>query len=714
VNALHLAALCAFTIAQPLFDLLSRYPEFFAAHESTGLEVVAFALVLLLVPPAILLALEALAGLAHPRLRGGLHLVFVWALAALLALQAVRRIHSLGPGAVFALAALAGAAAAAAYARSAPVRSIVTVLGAAPVLFLALFLFFSPVSKITFGSEAEAYDVRAASRPPIVMVVFDAFPTAMLMDARRQIDGGRYPSFAALARDATWFRNATNVHESTVSSVPSILDGRYPRKGLIPTVDDHPGNLFTLLGSSYEMNVAEEATNLCPRGLCHSTNRRSFGGRMRLLASDVSVVYSHLVVPDRIRDELPPINDTWTGFRRRDRVEAGPKRNVLRALGGGGRPARFHRAVARIRRRPGPTLDFMHVLLPHEPLQYLPSGRQYQAGADPDPSLDGPPSYDDDWLSQQAWQRHILQVGFTDRLLGSLLRRLRQTGLYDRALIVLTADHGITFRTKPTPAPAFRPGVLGFRRELTRENVEDIAPVPLFVKLPGQRRGRIDDRHARLIDVLPTVADVLGIRLPFRTDGLSLLDPRARARERILTFVKTDGERIEVDAAALERGRRASLARQLRLFGSGAGAPGVYGIGPHRELLGRRVDELTVVDGGDLRAEVQEGDRFDSVDLRSSFVPAHVTGWLRGGEAAGRDIALALNGRIVATSRSFEPLGRFKLEFSSLVPESAFRQGPNRLEVLEVLEVLEGGARPRLALLGGAGSGTPRSAPTRR
>ena len=34
-----------------------------------------------------------------------------------------------------------------------------------------------------------------------------------------------------------------------------------------------------------------------------------------------------------------------------------------------------------------PQLNFMHVLLPHEPRQYLPDQRQYQSGADPDPAL---------------------------------------------------------------------------------------------------------------------------------------------------------------------------------------------------------------------------------------------------------------------------------------------------------------------------------------
>ena len=47
--------------------------------------------------------------------------------------------------------------------------------------------------------------------------------------------------------------------------------------------------------------------------------------------------------------------------------------------------------------------------------------------------------------------------------------------------------------------------------------------MPLFIKLPGQRRGRIISRPVRTIDLLPTIADVLGIRIPWHVDGRSLL-----------------------------------------------------------------------------------------------------------------------------------------------------------------------------------------------
>ena len=156
--------------------------------------------------------------------------------------------------------------------------------------------------------------------------------------------------------------------------------------------------------------------------------------------------------------------------------------------------------------------------------------------------------------------------------------------MWDRALVVLTADHGVSFRVKPTPAPPFVLGRLGYRRELTTENAEDIVTVPLFVKYPGQSEGRTDPEWGRTIDILPTIADVLGIRLPFKVDGRSLRSPRPVPAT--LEYRGTDGEAVDIDRATLERGKAESLSHQLGLLGTGTWDR-AYRIGPHPELIGR-------------------------------------------------------------------------------------------------------------------------------
>src|SRR4029079_18433608 len=98
-------------------------------------------------------------------------------------------------------------------------------------------------------------------KPPIVFVVFDALPEAMLMKPDGGLDAERYPGFAELASKSTWYRNATTVHDSTVKSIPAMLDGRWPSNLRRPLVADHPVNLFTLLRRRYRV-CAEQDENI--------------------------------------------------------------------------------------------------------------------------------------------------------------------------------------------------------------------------------------------------------------------------------------------------------------------------------------------------------------------------------------------------------------------------------------------------------------------
>ena len=81
---LHLGALWALAVAQPLFDLIGQNPDFLAARGMRGLEVVRFAVLIALAPPLILVALEAGSGLVVAGLRRWLHSALVAVLFGLI------------------------------------------------------------------------------------------------------------------------------------------------------------------------------------------------------------------------------------------------------------------------------------------------------------------------------------------------------------------------------------------------------------------------------------------------------------------------------------------------------------------------------------------------------------------------------------------------------------------------------------------------------
>jgi hypothetical protein len=78
-----------------------------------------------------------------------------------------------------------------------------------------------------------------------------------------------------------------------------------------------------------------------------------------------------------------------------------------------------------------------------------------------------------------------------------------------------------------------------------------------------QKQGRVvDDRHVRTVDILPRIADVLGIKIPWHTDGTSAL-----AGGHGSGRVDVAGVSAPLAAAFAQRG--ALLARQLEILDSG-------------------------------------------------------------------------------------------------------------------------------------------------
>jgi hypothetical protein len=277
-------------------------------------------------------------------------------------------------------------------------------------------------------------------------------------------------------------------------------------------------------------------------------------------------------------------------------------------------------------------------------------------------------------------------VGYTDRLVGELLARLRRTGLLDRALLVVTADHGYSFRV----------GVKSWRLHSDR-NVEEIAPVPLFVKAPWQTEGKLDRSLAWNIDIVATVADLLGSRVFYRQDGRSVFSHAVRARREIAVRTRDFRHVVRIGPRELARRRAAWRALWARQFGTGAESELLYGepwrraydIGPHRDLIGRRVAALSVSSRGQApggeRASVANAALFGAVSLHERLFPTRVTGPLHGVPVdEHRELALAVNGRIQATGWSFDLAQPRREFFSFMLPESVVRSGANRLELFEL------------------------------
>lgn len=679
-QALHVLGISALAVAQPVFDTVARNSEFLVAHRPRPAELFALVGILTLLVPAIPLAFAWLTGRLSRRVGHAAILLTLLALALLMALQVLKRTTD------WTLPLVAGAAVAfavtfiVAYWFVPGVRSFVSVLSVAVVVVPGAFLldgsirtFWRPRAPTAASSHA------VATTTPIVVIVFDQLPLVSLLDARNEVDPGLYPAFAALSRDSVWFRNATAVAERTQMGLPAILTGRYPRPWTLPSDADHPDNLFTWLGASYKVRAFEPITALCPTALCEGSVSSGLE-RLGAILGDLSTVYLHVVTPEELAVRLPPVTQNWRDFdvptwqrrwRQRKRTD---RRDSLRA---------FLDAI----QPPGalPTFYFTHVLLPHEPFIYLPSGRRYDAlGGPVFGYAQGEVWTSDPWPVAVSHQRQLLQTVHVDRLLGQAVARLREVGLYDESLLVVTSDHGAAF----VPGEPFK--------DPSGANIAEIMAVPLFVKLPHQRdAGRVDDRNVETIDVVPTVAAALGTKAPWPTDGTSALAGGARQAKRMFWAGARTSK--DVDPSAVAERVRAAARRWHEMFGTPTDLYRIPGVDPAWQLVGRRVSEVPQVEQDGIDIALDDGGKYTDVDPRNSFQPVLVSGLAAsiGQASPGPVLAIAINGVIQSVARVFYRSERIRGRWMSVVPEGVYRPGMNDVRVFEVLREASGQWRLR-------------------
>ena len=281
-----------------------------------------------------------------------------------------------------------------------------------------------------------------------------------------------------------------------------IVTGDFPH-GYDPSDAAYPYNLFRLLAPKYNITIREDETRFCtgPEYHCPDVARVS---RKKHLLRAVTDLYLLRIAPlsivlrlqaDQLREELERFRDFLTGI--------GPS--------SGGKPV----------------LEFMHHELPHSPYLLSPGGAIHPRS----PSSFYPSLAGNIEVLQSLRNDYEMQVEFVDRELGEFLDRLKVAGVYDQALVIVTADHGVSWKLDA-------PG-----RVLSEANADMIFAIPLFIKLPGQTKPAVSNADVQSIDLLPTIAAVVGVKLPWAVAGRNIYGANPAPRQKIM--VDANGRKFE-------------------------------------------------------------------------------------------------------------------------------------------------------------------------
>ena len=686
-RTLHLFTLCAFAVTQPLLEALSNQKVYLHDQQFGWIEIGVLLFVLMIFVPLAFVGADTVFRRLSIRFQGRGHNTVMIGLMSLVILSLIRpyipdnRLTWIGFTGVIAPATALGCSCllASVYDRRQWLRSWLTLTSIGIVLSPALFLMNYQRSRLKETSIEATVTVK--NPVPIVLIIFDELSGNTLVNEQLEIDSQRFPQFARLASISTWYRNATTVSPRTEFAVPAILSGRFPAHESPALAADYPGNLFQVIEAtkSFEMVVFEPVTRLCSLSVKHTpTPEHSHKTKCWKLFAALVTVYPRLIFSSDTPVWFPEMPRQWFGIPTEEVLLASvdeSKTGLIRYPGTEERDHQQKHFLNFLCPSETPRFCFFHTVLPHYPWTFLASGEQYQSEL----AISHTPAgargeLGENWDNDPPTVirnelRYRQQVGYVDRFIGKVLDRLKETDLLDRCLLIVTADHGVSFH----------PG--HSRRLPDAVNLSDIMNVPLFVKLPGQLSGTTDDRNIESVDLLPTIAEVIGAPLPEPIDGTSVSDEVRRPRKTL--YYHGSMTVCEPDVP----GRLNSIRRQQILY-ENKGLDWMPTIAvSHPDWHGRSIkdfiiDERTIpVELDDVQSRNTNNE--SSADL--TIVPRFISGILDADDLSTVpvEMVLAIDGIIRDTSKS--SLTRYHEQaFEFLITESMAPGSVGKVELFVV------------------------------
>ncbi len=263
--------------------------------------------------------------------------------------------------------------------------------------------------------------------------------------------------------------------------------------------------------------------------------------------------------------------------------------------------------------RSKPFFVWVHLMETHSP--YDPSARARAALPPLDPPVVIPPSVNvPEWLIKQPTRNLRVyqalydgEIRTADDAIGEFLGKMRGAGLWDRTVIVLTADHGEEFMEH---------GGMEHNRTL----YDEVVHVPLIVRIPGLAPRRLA-AQVEIVDLFPTLTAIAGAPQPgniagsdlspvlagrqqpdkfavsenigqaiaLRTAGWKLIEYKDGRRE-LFRLSEDRGERHDVSATELKQ--VAAMSEPLRNIGAQASAAGEKIAREHTEIASSILDRL--------------------------------------------------------------------------------------------------------------------------
>jgi len=671
---LVLFCLTGLAITEPVLTIFGSSPELFYFYKvEKGPLLIFYALTVAVFPAILILLILVFTSLWSKNLSGLFYKIALAVLSGLWAIQLFKWTIGIEGAEILAVTGIIfGVFFLFIYSKYPLVNTGLKIASVLPFVTVGVFLFSSKTGNLLQKSETAVSSSNTdADLSSVLFILLDEFPTMTILNEEGNLDEVRYPNLAQFSKQASWYRHHTILAGQTLHSVPSILTGQIP-VSLTPSMDNFPENLFTLLAPTHDLVSFEAVTRLCglpkcSEGLPGGSRKQSAPRMVDLFSTTISLWIQRISLTN---SQGARLDDFKEEIIKKSETSDSEKTDLLRFFDPAyqvniaqAKPVRLNRFVNTLVESEKPALYFIHLELPHYPFRFYPNGQIYDL---PHTRRPYSGSNDDggDWLARLTEHRFLLQAQYTDLLLEDIFSQLKSSGSWDDMLVVITADHGRSFKLNTDG------------RTMTPQTLDRIAYTPLMIKKPRQQKGNIDDSNLLAYDIVPTIADILGVNIPWSVDGLHAGHPEIALRGETKSyfpkkypkrFVSDLGEKklfhdseyfpkyFSRRVGALQEGRD-----PLSILNQNLGSDEYFGLSP---------SEFEVKKGG--LAKVEELD-----SLRELSAKKEPLGVVMGNlefETSGDRVLVSINDQILTGSPLIE-FSKVKNTFVAMLPQEALKQ----------------------------------------
>jgi hypothetical protein len=230
--------------------------------------------------------------------------------------------------------------------------------------------------------------------------------------------------------------------------------------------------------------------------------------------------------------------------------------------------------------------------------------------------------------------------------------------------------------------------------------------VPMFLKAPGQTQGRVDDRNWEHVDLLPTIADMVGLTVPWQVDGFAENGPPRRQRTDKVFYNRPGEQLTRPGPPNLKRVLHGVTDTLIRAHQDGE--RGFYQFGATADWIYQPPARIGQIVAGDpVTVKLNDWHLFERVDPEARVVPSLVSGDVTSGTPPpGARMVIVVNGQVGATAGFYPLKARGPAgSFAGLVSPSLYKPGPGHPQ-LQLYLATRSGASWRLqpASLTGVGA----------